>query len=118
MGAVFEETYLSRLERMLDATPGLAGRVEIVKGGQSRYWTEPERLLLELVGVHYQPDLILVGFTPNDVTDTGCGRAPALRAAAATEPMYWTRDIHCTPAGYRVIAETIHAALLERRLVP
>lgn len=245
VGARFEETYLYRLERMLDATPGLAGRVEVVKAGQARYWTEPERLMLELVGVHYRPDLILVGFTPNDVTDTYIGwtwrgvrdgylltreahelgpaglwlylhshasrlalgpwvrrrlrtgtrgsegtmrfaevfrpngyhepdwlaveaellgmigiarsidaaivlvhipteafqwRAapyagerlaafgerhgvpvvdtlPALRAGAAEEPMYWQRDIHCTPAGYRVIAETIHTALLARRLV-
>jgi hypothetical protein len=42
---------------------------------------------------------------------------PALRAAAAGEQMYWKRDIHCTSAGYRVVAETIYAGLMERGLV-
>jgi lysophospholipase L1-like esterase len=246
-GVPIEESYLYRLERMLQATPGLRRRIEVIKAGQGRYWTEPERLMLEVIGIHYQPDLILVGFTPNDVTDTYIGwnvdrvrdgylvtreayelgsvglrlylhshlarlalrpwvasrldvgtrgtertmrfrqvfqpdgyhepewlaveselarmiaiarsngaaivlvhiptevfqwptapyagkrlaafgarhgvpvvdTLPALRAAAATgEAMYWKRDIHCTPAGYRVIAETIHAALLKQGLVP
>ena len=43
---------------------------------------------------------------------------PALLEAAKTEQMYWEKDIHCTPAGYRVIAETIYAGLVANRLVP
>jgi hypothetical protein len=242
-GAPFEDTYLHRLEQMLRADDR---DVEIVKAGQPRYWTEPERILLETVGVRYRPDLVLVAFTPNDVTDTYLGATatkvrdgwlvsreayalgptalwlyvhshaarvvlrawldrqpapegrgtessmrfpevfvaggrhepdwlavegeletmrritvsigarmilihiptqdfrrgdanypadrlaewgrrhdvvvidtlPALRRAAEREQVYWTQDIHCTPAGYRVIAETIFAALTERDLVP
>jgi len=245
-GARFEDTYLYRLEQMLNARPGSARRVEIIKAGQARYWTDPERLLLEVIGVHYRPDLILVGFTPNDVTDTyigwsyryvrdgylltreayelgpaglwvylhshlgrlalrpyvqrrlqagtrGDGKTmrwpevfrpngfhepdwqaveaqlekmidiarsigaaivlvhipandfrrsnatyagerltafgrrhgvpvvdtlPALRAAATVERVYWERDIHCTAAGYSVIAETLYRALVEEHLVP
>lgn len=244
-GARFEDTYLYRLEQMLNATPELAAHVEIIKAGQPRYWTEPERLLLEVVGVTYRPDMILVGITPNDVTDTYIGwnhqqvrsgylltreayelgpvglwlyihshvarvllkryvefrlrsgtrgdvktmrwadvfepdgvhesdwkaveaelekmsdiahsigavlvlvhiptndfqrpTAPyaaqrliafgrrhgvpvidtldALRSAATKEPMYWKQDIHCTAAGYRVIAETLYMELIRRNLI-
>jgi lysophospholipase L1-like esterase len=241
-GAPFEDTYLYRLEQMLRAD----GRdVEIVKAGQPRYWTEPERILLETVGVRYRPDLVMVAVTPNDVTDTFLGASdtmvrdgwlvsreayalgstalrlyvhshaarillrawldrraapsgrgthatmrwtdvfvadgfhepdwlavereldamrritgsigarmvliyiptqdfqrsnahypaerlaawgrrhdvpfidtlPALRRAAAREQVYWKQDIHCTPAGYRVIAETVFTALTQQDLV-
>jgi len=241
-GAPLDDSYLYRLERMLR----LDRPVEIVKAGQPRYWTEPERLLLETVGVKYHPDLVLVGFTPNDVTDTYLGTSavkvrdgylvsrdaydlghtgvwlyvhsgaarlllrawldrrsqmggrgtvatmrptgvyradgphepdwqqverefeamlrivgsidarlvllhipgpdfrtddtdyagrrlaawgrghdvevidtmPAIRAAAEHEQVYWQKDIHCTSAGYRVIAETLYAELTRRHLVP
>lgn len=241
-GAPFEDSYLYRLEQIL----GADHRVEIIKAGQPRYWTEPERLLLETIGVRYHPDLVLVAFTPNDVTDTylgtngvkvrdgylvsregyQLGRAgvwlyvhsqaarlglrtwldrtapsrgrgtlatiemanayradgphepdwravelefdkmlrivqgigarlvlvhiptqdfrlrhvdyaprrlaewgrrnavdvidtlPALRDADTREQVYWKKDIHCTPAGYRVIAETLFAELTQRGLVP
>lgn len=43
---------------------------------------------------------------------------PALREAAKREPVYWTRDGHCNRVGYRVIAETIFATLVEKNLVP
>ena len=44
----------------------------------------------------------------------------AIRAAAAADPrpLYWKRDGHCTAAGYRVIADTIVAALLAHGAVP
>jgi lysophospholipase L1-like esterase len=71
--ANLEDSYLSRLEERLNRRPGDHPRVEIIKAGQARYWTEPERLLLESVGLRFQPDLILLGFTPNDVSDTAIG---------------------------------------------
>ena len=71
--ARFEDTYLRVLERRLNARSGNHPRVEIIKAGQARYWTESERLLLESVGLQFQPDLVLVGFTPNDVSDTAIG---------------------------------------------
>lgn len=72
-GVAFEETYLYRLESMLNARAGAHPRVEIVKAGVSRYFPEPERMLLEAYGVQYEPDLIVVGFLPNDVVDTFMG---------------------------------------------
>ncbi len=72
-GALFEETYLYRLEKMLNERPGDHPRVEIIKAGISRYFPEPERILLDQYGRHYSPDLVLIGFLPNDVIETYFG---------------------------------------------
>ncbi len=72
-GAAFEDTYLVRLEALLAARPGPHPRVEVVKAGMPRFFPEPERLLLEHGGLQVAPDLVVVGFTPNDVSDTAFG---------------------------------------------
>ena len=43
---------------------------------------------------------------------------PEMRAAMATEQLYWKKDGHCTPAGYRVLAEVLVRELDSRDLVP
>lgn len=74
VGASFENTYFFRLEKMLNERSGKHPKVEIIKGGIPSYYPEPERLLLQHYGVRYNPDLIIVGFLPNDVGDTYMGR--------------------------------------------
>jgi lysophospholipase L1-like esterase len=69
-GARFEETYLYRLEEALNRRPGGHPRVEVIKAGIGRFFPEPERMLLESYGRMYSPDLILIGFLPNDVIGT------------------------------------------------
>jgi len=69
-GAAFEETYLYQLEKKLNNRPGARPRIEIIKAGIPRFWPEPERLLLQLYGLRYSPDLIMVAFLANDVLDT------------------------------------------------
>jgi hypothetical protein len=71
--APFAQTYLVRLEAMLNARGAPHPPVEIVKLGISRYFPESERLVLEHYGLKYSPDLIVVGFVPNDVMDTALG---------------------------------------------
>lgn len=61
-GANFEETYLFRLESMLNNRQGKHPKIEIIKAGIGGYSAEPERILLQYYGVKYEPDLILVGF--------------------------------------------------------
>jgi len=242
-GAAFEETYLRRTEVALNAREDEHPAVEIVKAGINGYFPETQRLLLENYGLRYRPDLVVVGFLPNDVFDTWMGidavvvskqgwltsrdatemgslvtwfyvnshvvriplaamvrgkravffdgdwattmyrpdeeaetawrrvleeydrmdRAirqvgarmvvlyipanppltamhdypaerlaswakargievisalPEMRAAMGTEPLYWPRDGHCTPAGYRIIAEVLTRELDARGLVP
>lgn len=73
VGASFEDTYLFRAERMLNARPGRHPKVEIVKAGVPRFYPETERRLLEHYGLAYEPDLVVVGLTPNDVSDTVFG---------------------------------------------
>jgi len=43
---------------------------------------------------------------------------PAINNASLREKVYWTKDIHCTEAGYRVIAEIIYSELIEKKLIP
>ena len=80
VGAAFEETWLYRLEQALNARDGAGAqfpantsKVEIIKAGVARFFPAPERQLLETLGLRFQPDLILVGFTPNDLIDTCLG---------------------------------------------
>ena len=42
----------------------------------------------------------------------------AMQEAAKYEQVYWNKDVHCTQAGYRVIAETVYAKLTELRIAP
>jgi len=69
----FAQTYLVQLETMLNARGSSHPSVEILKLGIVRYFPEPERLVLEHYALQYSPDLILVGFVPNDVIDTALG---------------------------------------------
>jgi lysophospholipase L1-like esterase len=77
VGAVFEDTYLVQLERLLNQRPGNHSgnkpKVEIIKAGIPRYFPEPERLFLEHYGLAFEPDLVIVTFVPNDVIDTHMG---------------------------------------------
>jgi hypothetical protein len=73
IGVPVQQTYLSQLEQLLNQRGGQHPKVEIINAGIYRYFPEPERLWLEHYGLAYAPDLILVGFVPNDVLDTHLG---------------------------------------------
>lgn len=50
---------------------------------------------------------------------TGIDPLPAFRAARRRgERLHWPRDRHCTPAGYRVLAEAVLEGLESRGLAP
>lgn len=73
IGAPFEATYLAQLETHLNQRPGRHGNIEIIKAGIPRFFPEAERILLERYGRQYSPNLILIGFLPNDVLDSSLG---------------------------------------------
>jgi len=70
IGARYEESYLRRLEQALNARSGAHPRVEVIKTGIPGYFTQPERMLLQVYGVRYQPDIVVVEFVADDVIDT------------------------------------------------
>lgn len=72
-GAAYEETYLRRAEVALNARGGGHPRIEVVKAGINGYFPQTQRMLLENYGLKYHPDLVVVGFVPNDVLDTWVG---------------------------------------------
>ena len=73
IGAAFEETYPAQLQAGLNRRQGRHPPVEVVNAGIPGYFPAAERLFLEHYGVDYAPDLVLVGFLPNDVIDTHMG---------------------------------------------
>jgi lysophospholipase L1-like esterase len=68
--ASLEDSYLRRVERMLNERAGDHPGIEVIKAGIPRYYPEPERMLLEHYGIRYEPDVITVGFGSSDVVDT------------------------------------------------
>ena len=73
IGAEIDQTYLFVLEAMLNDLSSVSNKIEIVKAGIPRYYPYVQRLLLQYYGIHYEPDLIIIGFVPNDVIDTHYG---------------------------------------------
>ena len=73
-GAKFEDTFLYKLENMLNIHYNDYFDVEIIKSGFERYYTELERIFLQYYGIKYYPDLIIIGFVPNDIHDTFMGK--------------------------------------------
>lgn len=68
-GASFDDSYLRRFEVTLQKEFG-PSKVDIVKAGISRSFPEMERRYLESYGLAYEPDLVVLAFTPNDIVDT------------------------------------------------
>ena len=73
IGVGFEETYLYLLETMLNDDVDISLNVEVIKAGIPRYYPETQRILLDKYGRNYEPDLIIIGFLPNDIVDTHFG---------------------------------------------
>lgn len=119
-GVRFEETYLFRLEQMLNDRPGSHPKVEIIKAGISMYFPEPERILLERYGKTYQPDLVLVGFLPNDVIDTqrGLGEIKVdesgyLKTREAEALGRWGVMLYLNSHLFRILQQSVREALAQ-----
>lgn len=62
IGVRVEELFSTILERQLEG-------VEVVNGGVGGYNTYLEQAWLKTVGLHYEPDLLVLCYCPNDVDD-------------------------------------------------
>lgn len=67
------DTFLAVLERRLAARGPDHPPVGVVNAGIPRFFPEAERLFLQHYGLPLEPDLVVVGFVPNDVIDTHLG---------------------------------------------
>ncbi len=61
-----EDTYIKVLERKLNALPS-DRRYQVINAAVNKYDATQERILLEEVGVRYQPNLVLAAFSLNDI---------------------------------------------------
>jgi lysophospholipase L1-like esterase len=87
-----DSTYGKVLERLLAQRGHKCQQVEVINGGVNGYNTEQELAFLRLVGLRYHPDLVIIGFTPNDImkeseTKTML-RYPALRKVLERSALY------------------------------
>ena len=73
VGAEFEETYLYLLEQRFNSRTENDLRIQIIKAGIPRYFPQTERLLFEKCAPVFRPDLVIIGFVPNDIIDTYYG---------------------------------------------
>jgi hypothetical protein len=64
-----EDTFGKQLEAALNASSRDGTRYEVINGGVSRFGTDNELLFYQFEGRRYQPDLVLLLFYHNDVTD-------------------------------------------------
>jgi lysophospholipase L1-like esterase len=60
------DTYPKVLERLLNSTDGTAPHYEVLNLGVVGYDAEQEMELIKTRALNFQPDLILIGFAPND----------------------------------------------------
>jgi len=72
-----EHLCVERLEALLNGK-SFKERVETINAGISAYNTINERDLLAQKGVHYDPDLVIVHFVPNDIEDKARGDGPRI----------------------------------------
>ena len=77
LGAPYEVTFLAQIEAALAERGGPP--VEAINLGIPGYWPEPEALVLRHYGLHYQPDLVLVGVYTNDFEETASGPSRTVR---------------------------------------
>jgi lysophospholipase L1-like esterase len=69
-GVPFEDTYLRVLEKKLNQSSCGQKRYEIIKTGVPGYCLLQEFLFFKEKGIHYNPDLVLIGFDINDHIDS------------------------------------------------
>ncbi|HXV44858.1 MAG TPA: SGNH/GDSL hydrolase family protein [Anaerolineae bacterium] len=62
----FEDTVYQQLETLLRATPG---QYEVIGAGEAGWGTDQAYMYYLHEGYHYQPDLVIYQFVPNDVTN-------------------------------------------------
>ena len=73
LGASYEDTIFTQLEKMFSQRKGEHPSVEIIKAGIPRYFPAAELLVLKHYGLTFQPDLVLLTLVPGDVGDTFLG---------------------------------------------
>ena len=67
-GVSFTETLVQRLERALRES-GAFDSVEVINCGVAGYGPHQQRRFLEREGMTYDPDIVILGFCHNDVTN-------------------------------------------------
>lgn len=83
-GVEAEDAYAAQLEALLNAD---GTSVQVINGGVAGYGTAHALRFLMHEGLQYQPDLVIYGFYPNDVSDSAGSNLFSLTADGALNPL-------------------------------
>lgn len=91
-GVADDSTLSMQMQRELAHAPGTCPRVEIINAGVNGYDTDQEVLFVQRLGLQYRPDVVIVGFNPNDIVSAVEGRTmlsrPKLKRLLTRSAMY------------------------------
>ena len=118
-GVEAKDTYLARVEQLLREQ----GRnVEVINMGVSGAGSAEELILLNELGLKFDPDLVILGYCTNDIADNTRSLLYALdddgklvRRNKEYLPAVKTRDFLYSFAIYRYLAERSHLLYFARR---
>jgi hypothetical protein len=119
-GVSWSDCYLTILKRRLN---GNSQPIEVINAGCPRWGTADELIFLTMEGVKYQPDLVLLAFHDNDVTDTSFSRVFRLvhrrlvRNPAPPQQVVQARRITRLVPFYSTLAQHSHLLNLLRNTV-
>ena len=102
-GVADDVTLAVQLEQLLARE---CGRVEVINGGVNGYNTEQEVEFVRRIGLRYQPDLVVVGFNPNDIIT-----AEESRTFLDTP---FLKELMLRSALYQFLAPRVRAVLFRR----
>lgn len=111
-GSIYAHTYPRLLEdRLREWRPDIDWQVW--NAGVPGYNTAQELALLNRHGRDWQPDLVIVGFHPNDIVNNDIVQSPTARRVAATAVRNWVKQAFYSYELYRRLLLTARWRMLE-----
>lgn len=118
-GNEVEDTYLARLEHLL-REKGID--TEVINLGVAGHGTAEQLIMLTEMGLKFDPDLVILGYYPNDIGDNTRSKLYVLndqgelvRNRKEYLPATGVRDLLYSFAAYRYLAERSHLLYFVRR---
>ena len=91
-GVAEDSTYGAQLQRLLRDGGASCGTVQVINGGVNGYNTDQEVAFVRRVGSAFRPDVVVLGFNPNDIMAPAEGKTmlhrPGLKKLLGRSALY------------------------------
>jgi hypothetical protein len=105
-GVAEDSTYGRYLEALLSRPSPACPRPEVINAGVNGYNARQELAFIKRIGIRYDPDIVIVGFTPNDLLLEGQARLVPNRM--------FLKELVARSAVYQFLAPRVRSVLLHR----